>query len=687
MERGGVKGLAQWIETAPGPEVVPGDTAYLDLVFSPLRAGPFQAEIPFRQQFKSERDYGLERLPDLMLPVRAEVVLPLSASTAHMDFGPQPVLETAMQPLAVINRGAAPLSISLELEEGEAAFSIPPLVFGLAPGEELDIPLYFRPTDMQDYSDAAVLHFTILDEPQELRVSLSGSGLDQPLLRLDTIPDVALAEDFPGWYLLADLTRVFADANHQVTYRVSHPFARYVTLAVEDDGRLRAASSPDYHGTGEVIVQAVNELGQTMADTFQLAITPVNDLPRLIEPLPDLVLKEDAVPSVIGRLSEIFIDPDQAQDTVITQYTIYSPADDDTVRLVKRGDELELVVAPGWHGSRSFVVSARDAGDTSVVVFDRFKVTVLAVNDPPTLARLPDLRLVEDDTVHVDWRSYVHDVDDSYKDLTFRFARVGGGSLPLTFEREGPVTVVRPWPDWSGKLVCMMTVIDRAGATAVRNFSVTVIPENDPPGPFLGIGPDNQEWEERLRFAGKDTLISFEWAPSPNLDSGDDLVYTWQLLDTTGQQVVKELPAGPSTKLTAYLDTSGIFLWTVVVRDNEGATATSDTLTLMLESMGPVAAESEGELVFSFGPNYPNPFSDNTRIIYTIPRYSDVMITVYDAMGRKVKVLLAEPQYRGSYIAQWDGRDNNGQRVASGPYVAEIRAGTNSAYLKLVVVH
>ena len=115
--------------------------------------------------------------------------------------------------------------------------------------------------------------------------------------------------------------------------------------------------------------------------------------------------------------------------------------------------------------------------------------------------------------------------------------------------------------------------------------------------------------------------------------------------------------------------------------------ATSDTLPLMLESTSSATSVSEGELAFTFGPNYPNPFSDLTRIAYTIPRYSDVVITVYDAMGRKVKVLRAEPHYQGSYVTQWDGRDHQGQRVASGPYVAEIRAGINSAYLKLVVVH
>jgi len=689
------KSPAEWIETPPVLEVAHGEIAYLDVVFSPRGAGSYLSEIPFSQHLTLDQSRETERLPDLVLTIKAEVVLPLSATTGHVDFGPQPVLETAMRPLEVVNRGSVPLSISPELAERETAFSLPPLVFNLGASERLDIPLYFRPTDMHDYYDTAVLRFATISAgprqafggPWELRLRLSGSGLDRPLLRLDSIPDITLEEDFPSRYPVTDLTSIFADANHQVSYRISHTFAQNVKLTVEDDGQLKATSRPDYHGTSEVVVQAVNELGHMVADTFRLAITPVNDLPRLTASLPDLVLREDPAPSVIGWLSEIFIDPDRALDTVVTQYTVYSPANDDTVRLVKKGDELVLVVTPDWYGSRSFVVSARDASDTSVVVFDVFKVTVLAVNDPPTLAPLPGLYLVEDDTAHVDWRPYVHDVDNSHEELTLGFTRAGGGALPLTFEGEGLTTVVRPKANWFGELVGRLTVTDQAGAAASGDFAVTVIPENDPPGPFQGIGPTNQEWEERLRYAGADTLITFEWTPSPNLDPGDALVYTWQLMDTSGQRVLKELPAGPSTSVTAHLDTAGIFLWSVVARDSEGAMAASDTLPLMLESTSSATSVSEGELAFAFGPNYPNPFSDFTRIAYTIPRYSDVVITVYDAMGRKVKVLRAEPHYQGSYVTQWDGRDHQGQRVASGPYVAEIRAGINSAYLKLVVVH
>jgi len=212
------------------------------------------------------------------------------------------------------------------------------------------------------------------------------------------------------------------------------------------------------------------------------------------------------------------------------------------------------------------------------------------------------------------------------------------------------------------------------------------MPENDPPGPFMLQEPVTLEWDQRLRFSGRDTLITFKWEPSPNLDPGDDLHYTLQLMDTT-YRILKELPAGSFTSVMTQMDTSGIFLWAVLARDGEGAVGASDTLPLVLESLSSGVTLDEPELPFSFGPNYPNPFSTLTRIEYTIPQYSDVVITVYDAMGRKVKILLAESQFRGRHLAEWDGRDSQGVRVASGPYVAEIRAGSNIAYLKLLVVH
>lgn len=71
--------------------------------------------------------------------------------------------------------------------------------------------------------------------------------------------------------------------------------------------------------------------------------------------------------------------------------------------------------------------------------------------------------------------------------------------------------------------------------------------------------------------------------------------------------------------------------------------------------------------------NYPNPFNPETWIPYHLAAATDVQITIYDATGRVVRQLDMGHQSAGYYAeksraAYWDGRNDIGERVASGVY-------------------
>ncbi|MGA7305158.1 MAG: ice-binding family protein, partial [Rhodothermales bacterium] len=51
---------------------------------------------------------------------------------------------------------------------------------------------------------------------------------------------------------------------------------------------------------------------------------------------------------------------------------------------------------------------------------------------------------------------------------------------------------------------------------------------------------------------------------------------------------------------------------------------------------------------------YPNPFSLTTTLAYALPRDSEVRLSVFDVLGREVKVLVAGPQPAGSHDAVFD---------------------------------
>ena len=73
--------------------------------------------------------------------------------------------------------------------------------------------------------------------------------------------------------------------------------------------------------------------------------------------------------------------------------------------------------------------------------------------------------------------------------------------------------------------------------------------------------------------------------------------------------------------------------------------------------------------------NYPNPFNPTTTIPYSISRSSPVRLTIYNVLGKAVRTLVNKNQPAGEYQIQWDGQNEAGQRVSSGIFVVEMRAG------------
>lgn len=68
--------------------------------------------------------------------------------------------------------------------------------------------------------------------------------------------------------------------------------------------------------------------------------------------------------------------------------------------------------------------------------------------------------------------------------------------------------------------------------------------------------------------------------------------------------------------------------------------------------------------------NYPNPFNPATRITFLVPdgHAQHVSLVVYDVRGARVKTLVDGLRGGGRYTVEWDGRNNTGERVASGVY-------------------
>ena len=107
---------------------------------------------------------------------------------------------------------------------------------------------------------------------------------------------------------------------------------------------------------------------------------------------------------------------------------------------------------------------------------------------------------------------------------------------------------------------------------------------------------------------------------------------------------------------------------------------------------------------FTLGQNYPNPFNPETRIpfelserLFATGEPAAVSIRIFNILqqfvaapvamgfmgGQGLPMMQLEYTSPGRYEAYWDGRDRNGNQVASGVYFAQMVVNGQTAYLKM----
>ncbi len=87
-----------------------------------------------------------------------------------------------------------------------------------------------------------------------------------------------------------------------------------------------------------------------------------------------------------------------------------------------------------------------------------------------------------------------------------------------------------------------------------------------------------------------------------------------------------------------------------------------------------VQADVNAELDFTLYQNYPNPFNPSTTIKYQIPVTSNVVLKVYDILGKEVATLVNETKQAGSYSVNFDANS-----FSSGIYIYKL---TSNQYLQ-----
>jgi len=112
--------------------------------------------------------------------------------------------------------------------------------------------------------------------------------------------------------------------------------------------------------------------------------------------------------------------------------------------------------------------------------------------------------------------------------------------------------------------------------------------------------------------------------------------------------------------------------------------------TYKFDGETPVLVEQEPTVIpelFRIEQNYPNPFSPSTTIKYTLFRDLNVQIHIRDTLGRTVKTLVSDYLSMGAYSVTWDGKNDNGVRMASGMYFYVSDIGDSIEMKRMVLLN
>ena len=174
---------------------------------------------------------------------------------------------------------------------------------------------------------------------------------------------------------------------------------------------------------------------------------------------------------------------------------------------------------------------------------------------------------------------------------------------------------------------------------------------------------------------------------NPEIDVNDDGVINVLDLILVAQYLGGPTVSAAPAITSDTLDAAVIQAWIEQVHlENDGSIAFQHGIENLQRLLALLIPEETKLLA-----NYPNPFNPETWIPYHLANARDVTITIYDARGAVVCQLDLGHQREGYYThrsraAYWDGRNDVGERVASGIYFYQLQVDNVSRLRKMVIL-
>ena len=466
-------------------------------------------------------------------------------------------------------------------------------------------------------------------------------------VELDTTPPV-ISEAAPSGIIKEASTTISAAVGDEqssitrVTIDIDGTGARTASVR---QGRATRQVSGLTPGTHTVTVTA-ESAGGTSAHTWKFTVELDTTPPVISAAAPHGIIREDS-----ARISAVIGD----EQSDVTNVTIQ--IDDGAAGTVTLNQGRASRTARGLEsGTHSVTVTATSAGGTAT---HSWAFTVDLDTTPPEISATSPHGVVLADKPEIS----VAASDDSGGPLAIRITVEDGAGAQVSGDTEasGDGTSATFVPSNSlvtGTYTVDARVKDESGNESSASWSFSVIIDTTPPS-VTGVTPDGESrvGEERR------PMIS---ATYTDVAAGSGVDMNSVALMINGNPVV---PTSVSTTQVMYTPPAdldfGRHTVQLKVSDLAGNTATHEWSFVLEDGKGPIF---RGVLR-----NYPNPFTSNTNVSFTLAREAALSIEVYDITGRLVRVLAQdEVREAGHNEFPWDGKTSAGDVLARGVYFAQI---------------
>ncbi len=266
----------------------------------------------------------------------------------------------------------------------------------------------------------------------------------------------------------------------------------------------------------------------------------------------------------------------------------------------------------------------------------------------------------------------------------------GGQSFVLEARDAATVAISgNAWYNTSGTTAApavAVTGIEVGDVTPVLAFSGSIVDEVR-----VWSGPDRDVLPTGSGF--RVTVKNLSTSKAVTAVTGDEHVSSpdkGKLIGVGYQLAVVDMESGRAARVGDVLEVSAKTSNPLIrVRSLRYTVTAADVKNSRIQLPELVAYEIPAETALL--PNYPNPFNPETWIPYQLAEDADVTLTIYNTRGVTVRRLDLGHQLAGYYTDRgkatyWNGRNDNGESVASGLYFYQLGTLSFSQIRRMVIV-